>query len=53
MTYHKFPFMASYFQLVDNKNKNNFKLDVTQQATENIFFLYFISDMILEIMFKS
>lgn len=41
MTYHKFPFMASYFQLVDNKNKNNLKQNVTQQATENRFFIFY------------
>lgn len=34
MTYHNFPFMASYFQLVENKNKNSstVRLDITDNC---------------------
>lgn len=48
MIYHKFPFMASFFQLVENKSKNNLKLDITEQVTYNRFYI-FINDVILEI----
>lgn len=43
--------MVSYFQLVENKSKNNsiVRLDITQQATYNR--LYFINGMILGQMF--
>lgn len=39
--------MVTYFQLVENKSKNNstVRLDITQQATNNL--LYFINDMLL------
>ncbi len=50
-TNHNFPFIASYFQLVENKCKNNSKLrlDVRQQAKRNR--LYFINAMILGSLF--
>lgn len=38
MTYHNFPFMASYFQLVENKNKNNSK--VRLDITDNRLYFY-------------
>lgn len=40
--------MASFFQLVENKSKNNLKLDITEQVTYNRFYI-FINDVTLEI----